>query len=149
MKFHEISMICFLNFSDRFSRFRADFVFGVVFFSARPVEQSYFGRGMEEAALGVRAGRSGPSRHSPSHSSSPRVRERRGRRSRGRDRDFRARRAGGKSLDQGIKASMLMGCTKNPKVRDHLELNAARLVVHSAMRAAIILFAVARRTLTQ
>ena len=50
----------------------------------------------------------------------------------------------GKTLDPDIKVSVLMGGMANPKVRDHLELDAARLDTYQAVRAEGQNFAVAR-----
>jgi hypothetical protein len=52
----------------------------------------------------------------------------------------------GKTLDPDIKVSVLMGGMANAKVRDHLELNAARLDTYDVVRAEVLNFAVARRT---
>ncbi len=41
-----------------------------------------------------------------------------------------------------------MGGSQNPKVRDHLELNAGRLTTYSAVRSEILNFAVVKLTLT-
>ena len=55
----------------------------------------------------------------------------------------------GKTLDSDIKASVLMGNMANTRVKDHLELNAARLDTYKAVRGEILNFAVAKRTWTQ
>ena len=55
----------------------------------------------------------------------------------------------GKVLDQDVKISVLIGGMLNVKVRDHLELNAARLDTYQQLRAEILNFAVAKRTWTQ
>ena len=51
-----------------------------------------------------------------------------------------------KTLDADIKMSVLMGGMQNQQVRQHLELNAARLTDYPTLRAEILNFAVTRRT---
>ena len=52
----------------------------------------------------------------------------------------------GKTIDEDVKISVLIGGMQNAKVKDHLELNAGRLDTYRQLRSEILNFAVARRT---
>jgi len=52
----------------------------------------------------------------------------------------------GETLSASVKLSIIIGGMMNQKVRDHLELNAARLDTYEKLRDEVLNFAVARRT---